>query len=243
MRGLWAASILLISATASAAPRVRFEPTDLELEDTGVLDVDLQIGTFRGNPSRKAVLDGELDLGLREDIELDLDFAFYRVEERYTADPLWLSLKLGFVDAVDQDTHRGWAVGAQLGPRLHPMEHPRGVGYEGLFLFGRVWPALQLVLNTGLIYDAPTRETPHRAFGLEVGLDAVQPVGKGFSLLWEIASVKQMTDDPSQLYVTFGVQRDFGERFALSAIAYYGFLEEGDRLGVLFGISPKTKLF
>lgn len=234
---------LSIESNAAAAPRVRFEPTDLELEDTGVLDVDLQVGSFRGKPSRSPVLDGELDVGLREDIEIDLDFAFYRVEERVTGDPLWLSIKLGLVDGVDDVTKRGWAFGAQIGPRMHVVEHTRGVGYEGLLLLGRAWPAMQLVLNGGFIYDAPTRETPHRAIGLELGLDAVQPIGRDFSLLWEVATVKQTSDDPDQLYVTFGLQRDFGDRFALSAIAYYGFLQEGDRAGVLLGISPKMKLF
>jgi hypothetical protein len=234
---------LSIESSAAAAPRVRFEPTDLELEDTGVLDVDLQVGSFRGRPTRSPVLDGELDLGLRENVELDLDFAFYRVEERITGDPLWLSIKLGLVDGVDDVTKRGWAFGAQLGPRMHVVEHTRGVGYEGLLLLGRVWPALQLVLNTGFIYDAATRETSHRAIGVELGLDVVQPIGHDFSLLYEFSTVKQTSDDPDQLYVTFGLQRDLGDRFALSAIAYYGFLQEGDRVGVLLGISPKVKLF
>jgi hypothetical protein len=236
-------AIASFAREAASAPRVRFEPTDLELEDTGVLDVDLQVGAFRGKPSRSPVLDGELDLGLRDDLELDLDFAFYRVEGRVTGDPLWLSMKLGLLDGVDPATHRGWALGAQVGPRLHVVEHARGVGYESLLLLGRVWPALQLVVNAGFIYDAPTRETAHRALGFELGLDAIQPLGNDLSLLWEVSSVRQTNDDPHQLYVTLGLQRDFGDRFALSAIAYYGFLEEGDRLGVLLGFSPKAKLF
>jgi hypothetical protein len=51
---------------ARAATRPRFEPTDLEWEDTGVAEFDLQVGPVRSSdgPLRIVVPDFELDHGL-----------------------------------------------------------------------------------------------------------------------------------------------------------------------------------
>jgi hypothetical protein len=103
------AATLLLAALASpaarahAAARPRFEPTDLEWEETGIAELDLQFGPVRGQgPWRIVVPDFELDLGLLPWLEIDLDGA-YAVEgpdngpfslDHSAPDALWPSVKL-----------------------------------------------------------------------------------------------------------------------------------------------------
>src|SRR3954468_1791496 len=96
---------LLISCWATApahapARRVRplFEPTDLELEDSGTVEADLQLGVVRGEEASRLVFpDLELDVGVTRDLEIDLDGA-YAIEaapggsfsfDRAAPDSLW----------------------------------------------------------------------------------------------------------------------------------------------------------
>jgi hypothetical protein len=96
---LAAASVLLITSVASARPvRPLFEPTDLEMEEPGILDVDLQMGVIRGaepGPYRVVTPDFELDIGILTWLELDID-GTYAVDEDAHAVPdnLWLSAKI-----------------------------------------------------------------------------------------------------------------------------------------------------
>jgi len=58
-------AVLAGGGPARARPRPHFEPTDLDLEDTGVLELDLQLGPVRGPDAWRVMLpDFELDLGL-----------------------------------------------------------------------------------------------------------------------------------------------------------------------------------
>src|SRR5690349_10275820 len=76
--GVVAAGLALWPALALARPHRRlFEPTDLELERPGVLELDLQAGLVRGPDAfRLSIPDAELDVGLLPDLEIDLDGAF-----------------------------------------------------------------------------------------------------------------------------------------------------------------------
>src|SRR5262249_59765910 len=63
-------------ADAQAMRRL-FEPTDTEMEDPGVAEIDMQFGVVRGQDAyRIAAPDAEIDLGLTADIEFDLDGQF-----------------------------------------------------------------------------------------------------------------------------------------------------------------------
>src|SRR5450432_1158248 len=64
-------------AQARRGVRPLFEPTDLELEDPAVVEVDLQAGLVRSQgPWRLVVPDLELDVGLLRWLEFDLDAAY-----------------------------------------------------------------------------------------------------------------------------------------------------------------------
>ena len=96
------------AASAQARPgRPRFEPTDLDLEEPGVAEFDLQVGPARsdGAPGNRMILpDFELDVGLLDNVEIDIDGAF-AVERfdlpsrKYTGEPVWAAAKLGLFDS------------------------------------------------------------------------------------------------------------------------------------------------
>lgn len=240
-----AALALLPLLLPAVLARSRFEPTDLELEDAGVVELDLQVGTMRGDPRRFFVLDWELDLGLSSRVELGVDGAVSWVGDAGQPstrvwDPLWVSTKIGVFDARDDEKHTAWAFGVQLGPRL-AVQGARGIGAEGLLLLGRTVRSVTVVANAGLLVDARTVDLP-RAVAAQVGLDATWALSEAWALLGEIAGQRFFTDDPHQLAATVGLARTT-EWCDFSLVGFAGFLTPGDRFGVLLGVSPKLRVF
>lgn len=240
-------ALLLFPAVVHAAARSRFEPTDLELEKTGVLDIDLQLGTFQGDPSRPAVADLELDLGVAPNVEIDVDAAMYgegtaltRIARRHI-DPLWTSMKLGLIDGRDPERRHVWGLGLQLGPRFALGNEGRGIGYEMLLLTERTFGGTILALNSGVLIDPPTPTLKHAA-GIELGLDLTTKIVGSLSLIAELGLLRFFTEDPHQAYATTGVSYAVTPHLDVNAIALFGFAREGDRFGVLMGLSPKIAL-
>jgi hypothetical protein len=247
---------LALSSVAQARRGVRplFEPTDLELEDTGVVDVDLQIGVIRSQgPLRLVLPDFELDFGVLPNLELDLDGA-YAIEGPQTGpfsfdhaapDSLWLSAKVGFVGWNDDEAHSSWAVGAQAGPKLPVQSGSHGIGVEALLLVGHAIARTHLVLNAGAFVDPAPDPASGRPIGIELGLDLDQDLdAKGhFSLQGELSGVWFLTDDPRQLLVTLGPSWAATPNLDVTLVALWGFLAGSDRYGVLLGLSPKFRLF
>jgi hypothetical protein len=247
--------LLLASSPVHArAVRPLFEPTDLELERTGVLDVDVQLGAIRSRgPWRAVVPDFELDFGLLPNLELDLDGA-YAIEGPSTGpfsfdhaapDSLWPSLKLGLYDARDLVLRRAWAFGLQVGPKVPVAAQAHGVGFESLLLVGRAVEHLHLVLNLGGFVDPAPDALSNRPVGVEVGLDLdldLDDIDR-FSLTGELSAVRFLSNDPSQLLATAGLTWSVGPALDLSIVGLWGFLAGSDRYGVLLGVSPKFSLF
>src|SRR5262245_54134282 len=69
------ALVLLAAATARAAPVRRvFEPSDMEFEEPGMAELDMEFGLVRGETAyRVSAPDFELDLGLTPNVEFDVD--------------------------------------------------------------------------------------------------------------------------------------------------------------------------
>ncbi|HEX2674620.1 MAG TPA: hypothetical protein VHM25_27275, partial [Polyangiaceae bacterium] len=179
MRALSAAllGVLLLTAhSASAAPRRRhFEPDDLELEEPGILDFDLQVGPVWGSSaSGNHVLmpDFEIGLGLTRNLELDISGTFILDREggrrHVTGDALWIAAKLGVFDTRDGDGN-AWAFGLELGPRL-PTFDAGGVGYGALGLLGYTRGRLALVLNAGSLIDPGASLSEEHPTSLVFGL-------------------------------------------------------------------------
>jgi hypothetical protein len=250
------ALVMLVAAPARARRGVRplFEPTDLELENPGVTEIDLQAGAIRSRgPWRVVIPDFEIDLGLTRSFELDLDGS-YAIEgppagpfafDHAAPDSLWLSGKLGLWDWNDDDAATAWALGLQAGPKLPVASGSHGVGGEGLALIGFVLHRTHLVLNLGGFVDPHPDPQSGRPIGLEAGLDIDQDLDAAghFSFKGELSGVHFLSSDPEQLLATGGLAWSPRDEIEVSLIGLVGFLEGSDRYGFLLGFSPKLRLF
>jgi len=249
MRRIAIACVLVVSSVALARVHPRFEPTDLELETSGVMELDAQLGIVRGpNASRIVAPDLELDLGLLENVELDLDGAFAiegagdtRLFDHRAVDNSWASVKLGLYDSHGAD--HSWALGVQVGPKLPFATGAHGIGVEGLVLLAQMTGPLHLVLGAGGLVDPHDGSSP-RPVGLEAGLDLeYEIVPDRWSFLGELGGVWYHSNDDPQLSVTAGLQYSPTSTLDLSIVVLGGFLAGSDPFGVLFGISPKFTLW
>ncbi|WP_394834244.1 hypothetical protein LVJ94_47875 [Pendulispora rubella] len=257
MRGrvLAAMSITLAMAPrAEARPtRPRFEPTDLELEDTGMAELDVQIGpAFGDGPGGNRMLlpDFELDLGILPNVELDIDGAFsvdhFAESSRTVAsEALWTCVKLGVWDSrEDGRGPNAYAIGLQLGPRI-PIMDAHGIGYGALGLFGVSRERYHVVLNVGFILDPGESVHTGRPTSFVGGLDVDIALDRrgAWSLLGEIGGVYYTSRDPHDITAAAGIAWHVGEMLDLSAIVLGGAFSEADRLAVLVGAAPKVALW
>jgi len=247
---LWGAP----SPVRARAVRPLFEPNDLELEDPGVTELDLQLGGIRSQGPWRAVLpDFELDFGLLPWLELDLDGA-YAIEgptagpfsfDHAAPDSLWPSLKIGIYDDHDEQTKRSGALGAQVGPKVPVATGSHGVGVEALLLLGYMYDHLHTVLNAGAFVDPAPDPVSGRPVGIELGLDLdldLDDIDR-FSVTGEVSGVAFVSDDPGQLLATAGFTWSVTRSLDLSIVGLWGFLAGSDRYGALLGVSPKFRLF
>lgn len=252
-RGVFCLAVLHRPTTAFALPERRlFEPTDLDFVDPGMLELDMQFGPVRGQDAhRLEVPDAELNLGLTPNIEFDVDGQFAVggpdtgafVFDRVAPDNLWPALKLGLLDFAESATDVAWAVGMQVGPKLPLARDAHGVGVEGLLLLGCRYHHTYLILNLGGLRD-PANDGPGPS-GAELGLDIDHPldVAEHWALTAEIGAVTYVSSDPNQLTTTAGIAWRPSDRLELSIVGLYGWLRGGDQYGVLFGFSPKFRLW
>lgn len=248
-----AVGFFAVPANARTARRI-FEPTDLELEDPGIAELDVQLGLVRGrDPYRLSVPDFELDLGVSRRVELEIDgavgiegpengdFAFSRM----VPDNLWTAVKVGVLDLRDAVSGNTWAVGFQLGPKLPTARGSSGLGGEALLLGAfRAGPTL-IALSAGGLIDPRTDEGPHRPIGFEGGIDFGRQVDSDgrWTLTAEVGGVRFTSKDAHQLTVTAGVAWAPGDLIEFSVVGLAGALEGSDRYGILVGVSPKVRLW
>lgn len=251
------AAVTALGAGRPAAGRTTrplFEPTDLELEDAGVVEADLQMGAIRGQGPWRAVLpDLELDVGLLPWLELDLDGA-YAIEGPSTGpfsfdhaapDSLWPCAKIGLYGAHDGGAGRGVAIGVQVGPKLPVASGAHGIGVESLLLVGGAIHHFHAVLNAGGFVEPAPAAGAGRPAGIEVGLDIEQGLdaAERYSLTAELSGVRFVSDDPHQLLATAGFTWSVLETLDLSVTGLWGFLNGSDKYGLLLGVSPKFRMF
>lgn len=247
-------SLLVASRAEAATLRPRFEPTDLELEKPGVVEVDMQFGATSGDGSagRLYLPDYEIDVGLLPRLELDVDGAFALEPLRYAkagpafGEPLWASFKIGLVDVKDAGLARAAAVGLQIGPRLPVGAGLRGTGYEALVLAGADLGAAHLVFNAGGLVDpaGTTSLRTHAAAalaGVDVELD-LWGESSPWSILGEVGAAHYFARLPDQLALTAGIAYDAGWA-QWSLVTLVAPIGVSDRAGVLLGFSPKLRVF
>ncbi|HEY2900706.1 MAG TPA: hypothetical protein VGL59_09035 [Polyangia bacterium] len=246
------------AALARRGVRPLFEPTDLELEDPAVVELDLQAGTIRGQgPWRLVIPDFELDVGILRNLELDVDGA-YALEapgpgsfkfENAAPDNLWVAAKMGFYDWVDEGASpaelTAWALGAQVGPKLPVAPGSHALGVEGLLLIGHVIRRAHFVLNAGAFLDPNPAPGAARPIGIELGLDFDRDLDAAghFQVTAELSGVRFVSSDPNQLLMTAGLAWSPTPATQISLVGLVGFLEGSDRYGALVGISQKVGFF
>ena len=254
------AAALLVALATAALPRAafaarhHFEPTDLALQDPGLVELDLQMGIAHSDGPWRAVLpDAELNVGLSNRVEIDVDFAFGiegRPHRAFTFDHLvtdnvWLATKLGIWDSRDEAAGTAWAFGLQIGPKLPVGTGAYGLGYEALLLFGRTLRTTHLALNVGALVDPGAEVARKRPIGVEMGLDLDQDLGRdsAFSILAEVGGIHWFTGDPDQLQATAGLQWSPSDFLDLSLSGMVGLPPGSDRFAMLLGVSPKARLW
>jgi hypothetical protein len=255
VNGVRAALVACLLATTSsawaAAQRRHFEPDDLELENPGTLDIDLQVGPLRGDSDGKNRIflpDFELGLGLLPNVQLEVDGTFSLdefdgVHRHITGDPLWIATKLGIFDQLDEHGN-AWAVGLELGPRV-PTLDTAGVGYGAVGLFGFSHHGFHLVLNAGGLLDPGATLHAEHPRSLVAGLDLNADLdAKGtWSIQSELGGVYYFSPDPHELSFTVGATYAVTPKLDVSATALVGFLPGTDHAGILLGASPQIDLW
>lgn len=255
-RGVLCLAILLASPGAARSATIRrvFEPTDLELEDPGVAQFDMAFGLVRGQDAfRLSMPDFEFDLGLTEDVELDLDgeFALGGPDtgvleiDRLAQDNLLTALKIGFATFEDKDDEREIALGGELGPVWPIAPGAQGVGVEGLALIGLRLRDDYFALNLGALMQPGDAPGQPRAQGFVGGVDA--EIGIDRRNLWaltaQVGGASYWSPDLPQVTTTLGLQYSASENLDISVTGLRGWLRGGDQYGILFGITPRFTLW
>jgi hypothetical protein len=238
-----AAALLMTAApaVARAARRTRplFEPTDVELELPGVAELDMSFGFVKGSEAQRLVIpDFELDLGLIPHVELDLDGAFAYESlpdapftfDHTSPDSLWLALKVG-----------SGPLGLQMGPKLPVAPGTHGVGVELVALAAVNVGPMRVALNLGGFLE-PQPASGATPRGLESGLDMELAFTAVWSLIGELAAVRFFNGESTQYSATAGVQWS-NDHLQLSIVGQAGAGGAADRYGIMFGVSPKVRLW
>ena len=253
--GALMAAAIALPAGVSARPRPRFEPTDLEWEETGVAEVDLEFGAIRSpGPWRFVIPDFELDFGIHHNVELDLDGA-YAIEgpdsgafafDHAVPDSLWPSLKIGIWDDHDYETHHAQAIGIQIGPKLPVAHLSHGIGAEGLLMVGGSLQGRERgaqpgrVHRTGAGRASPTARSASRRASIS-RCSWTRRTGSSGPASWRrrTSSRRIRTSCTRPTGITWSASPNLD----LSVVGVFGFLAGDDRYGVLFGIEPKLRMF
>lgn len=238
----------LAAHDASALPRRRFEPNDLELSRHGQLDADLQFGVLTGDGGEVDIPDFEISFGITDNVQAEIDGAFALVSQNGThdlrADNLWPSAKVGFGE-FGEDSTGALALGMQLGPKIAIDADNHGIGYETVVLAGYTYRTSRTVLNLGGLID-PGPTLKHHQNGFEGGVDFHLELDnqKHFALLLEIGGVHFVSNDQDQLHVSAGVAYSASRHIDFSLTALGAVLDGGgQRAGLLFGVSPNVVFF
>jgi hypothetical protein len=236
---------------ARAQMRRRFEPTDLELQPPGTIELDAQVGFTKGETAERVALpDFEVSIGLTDSVQLEVDGA-YAVEGRDGAhfspdhsapDNLWISSKLGLADVRDDATGRAWGIGAQLGPKVPLSPGARGAGYEALVLVGRTLPRVHVVVNLGGFVDPGAVDPRHRATALEGGVDLDLDAAGVWSFVAEVGGQRFFSGERPQAHATAGITWSATPHLDLSVLGLVSLLAGGDRAALLLGFTADVPL-
>jgi len=245
-------ALLLLPARAYARIfRARFEPETLELQDPGKLEIDVQMGGLYGDGvdgNRIIVPDLEIDLGLTDWLEIDIDGAFSITqvatpEVGLGGDPLWVSARVEVLNLEDEEG-RNFGIGLQLGPRFQTVDNARGVGLGSLLLVGGGTKTLHGVVNLGFFMDREQATAIAYGAGVEWEFERRHK----WSLQGQLAGAHYFgktngDTDKDQTFLLAGVGREISETLQLALLALTGPFAKGDRLGLMAAVTWDHQLW
>jgi hypothetical protein len=241
-------AVALLSPSRAQARRLfraRFEVDTLEVEKPGKLAFDAQLGSVYGDGadgSRLILPDFEIDLGITNWLELDIDTGFSYVDidnrkRKWVGQPIWTALRFDLYSEQNEATGRNFGVGVQAGPRLPNLRYLGGVGFAGLVLFGGGTRTFHVVANLGGTADV------EQALAFNYGISAGYEFDSKVSIVGQVAGVYYFRRDTDQLLLLFGVARAITDDLELELLALAGPVHDGDRLGLLVGMTYRTGLW
>lgn len=240
-------AVVPLPAQARRLFRARFEVGTLEVEKPGALAIDAELGSIYGDGEdglRLLLPDFELDLGVTEWLELDIDggFTLLRLKERdqqWVGEPVWSALRFDLYSAEQEHTGRTFGIGLQLGPRWPSVRNVAGVGFAGLALVGGGTRSFHAVANLGSTIDRG--QPPALNYGVSLELEL--PVGRKWALIGQVAGAHYFGGEHDQLFVNLGVSSELNEALELSLFALGGPAYQGDRFGLLAGMTYRSELW
>lgn len=239
---------MLLSVWCVAGPaqarrffRSRFRPGDLEIQNVGELELQMELGGVYGDGedgSRAPLPDFSLGLGLLEWLEVDIDSSYAQTQlgqstTQYVGEPLWVTGRVELYDFKDKKTGSSFGIGAQVGPRLPNVNNAKGIGVGAVGLIGGGTKSLSVVLNLGSTVDAS--QSPSINFGVDLQYEF--ELRHKWSLLGEVAGAHFFGDDVrNQLLLNVGFGAELSDQLELNVLALTGPFFHGDRFGLLAGV-------
>jgi hypothetical protein len=231
--------------------RARFEPETLELQDPGKLEIDVQMGGLYGDGvdgSRIIIPDLEIDIGLTDWLEIDIDGAFSLTQVAMPSlgvggDPLWVSARFELLNLEDEEG-KNFGIGLQVGPRFQTVDNARGVGLGSLLLVGGGTRTLRSVVNLGVFMDREQATALAYGAGVEWEFERRHK----WSLQGLLAGAHYFGNthgdtDKDQTFLLTGVGRQLSETLELSLLALTGPFAKGDRLGLMAALTWDHQLW
>lgn len=231
--------------------RARFDPDTLELQKPGLLELNVSVGGLYGDGvdgSRLVSPDLELDLGVLEWLEVDIDAAFSLTnlgtsEVGAGGDPLWASARVELLNLKDEEG-KNFGIGLQAGPRFRTIDNARGVGLGSLLLVGGGTKTLRAVGNLGCFLDR----------------DQAGAIVYGGTIEWDFARRRRWTvqgqmagahyfgntfgdTDPDQALLLAGVGTEVSKELQVSLLAMAGPFARGDRAGLVASVTWDHQLW
>lgn len=225
--------------------RARFEVDTLEVEKPGKLAFDAQLGSVYGDGadgSRLILPDFEVDLGITRWLELDVDTGYSYINvgserREWVGQPIWTALRFDLYSKRNEVTGNNFGVGVQAGPRLPNLRNLGGVGFSGLVLFGGGTRKFHIVANLGSTADI------EQALAFNYGVSAGYEFDSKVSIVGQVAGVYYFQRDTDQLLLLVGVSRALTEELEIELLALGGPVYDGDRIGLLVGMTYRTGLW
>lgn len=229
-----------------------FDPEDLDMQDSGIVQVNMLAGVQSDSGGFRAIApDWELNCAVTDRLELGVDGAISVVfpdglgaaRQPVQADNIWLSAKHLIIDIERGAQRNAWAIGLQHGPRLPFAPDTYGLGYQALGLVARNVDNIRVVFNLGVFADPKVTGLQDRPMGVLTGLDATLVLDA--ARRWELdpdLSFGRYSDGTNEATAALLLQFSPSARLDLGLQVSGGWLAGGPAWGASMVVAPNVQL-